>query len=234
MSMLWHCHYFILGLAFLASLITATEFRRFSAHPSGIYSRTRAAIPHNLAKCFGAGLLGVVGLTATIPVLYTDGSFIRPSHMIVKAEGMESSRASTTELESANQLARVMYSLDYISDDIDKGVTSQQVITQIKTLLGNYNLKDNIRKTVALVPSGPNREKAYEKGVSAIEDLSAVFEYFNDGMTESKVSPRELLMFAQKATKSAKEDLGFIINECLTKDLAQRVNAKVSAEFSGL
>jgi len=218
---------------FLASL-TAAEFRRFSAHPSGIYSHTRAAAPHSFAKCFVSGLLGVVCLTATPPVLYNDRSFIRPSHMIVKAEGMERSSISTVELESANQLARVMYSLDYISDDIDKGITSQQVITQIKTLLGNYNLKDNIRKTVALVPSGPSREKAYEKGVSAIEDLSSIFEYFNDGITESKVSPRELLMFAQKATKSAKDDLGFIINECLSKDLAQRVNAKVTAEFSGL
>jgi len=120
-----------------------------------------------------------------------------------------------------------MYSLDYVYEDINKDITPQQLKTQIRSLLSNYQLKDNVRKTLDFIPPS-SREKALTSGQQAYEDLNAIFEYF-DGA--DNVSPREILVFSQKSVVDAKKQLETIIGE-LPEEMSKAVVKKISSEFA--
>lgn len=200
-----------------------------SAQPPVRHSKLQLKVS---ARCFSIGLLGHAILFAGTPFAHESSLIQPPTAWIARAsDGLDYPYKSSIELESAYQISRVMYSLDYVYDDINKGISASEVTTQIKSLLSNYKLRDNIRKTLALIPTA-KRDDAYNRGVAAIEDLSAAFEYFNDGGESPSVSPREMLSFAQKAILSAKDDLRYIINDCLPGDISQGVNSKVAMEFN--
>eukprot|EP01036_Dinobryon_divergens_P027871 gene27871-36720_t len=97
-------------------------------------------------------------------------------------------------------IVRVYKSLQYIEEDIENKGDPKSVISQIKVLLKNYQLKDNVIISLEI----EIRNEAKFHGTSAVEDLSQVFEYFSDeidNMSGNKFPPRQILSFALDATK---------------------------------
>lgn len=116
--------------------------------------------------------------------------------------------ASPKILSSIENIIRVYKSLKYIQEDIESKGDSKSVIAQIKVLLKNYNLKENIINSLEVVSKDKAiRNEAKFHGTSAVEDLSQVYEYFSDeidNMSGNKFPPRQILSFALDATKAAR------------------------------
>lgn len=83
---------------------------------------------------------------------------------------------SSGEQTAVDNIIRVQLSLRYIDDDINNGSKdAAQVVASVKTLIKNYNFKENIAKTVQLLPNGKKTE-GKEHGQTAIEDLANIYE----------------------------------------------------------
>ena len=118
---------------------------------------------------------------------------------------------------AVKNVARVYYSLGNVYDDIEKnGADATTVRKQVNALLTNYKLKDNIRKTLDDIEGGGRRkDEAYTHGISCIEDLALISEYFEDEIDNEsgrKTPARETLQVAEKAVVAARTELETFIN----------------------
>lgn len=127
---------------------------------------------------------------------------------------------------------RVELSLKFVQQDIEKGGDPSTITNEIKALLNNYRLRDNIELSAQLVSEG-NREKAIRLGKDAFEDLSQILEYFPesfDDITGSKIAPREILTFAQEGSKVAASKLHEMV-ELFPSDAIAALKSGVATEF---
>jgi hypothetical protein len=131
------------------------------------------------------------------------------------------------------QVYRVRLSLNYVNQDIERGSGVGDIIKQIKLLLTNYQLKDNIRKSMELIPK-PQREDARTHGIAAFEDLSTIFEYFKDDIDEatgSNIPNSQVMKLAYDATKAASIELDTFVKD-IPPDIASEIQTKIEREFN--
>lgn len=128
---------------------------------------------------------------------------------------------------------RVTRSLDYITQDIEKKGDAKAIVSQIKFMLSNYKLRENIQTSLSFVPAG-KKESAKSHGLTAIEDLALIYEYYSDdvdNMSGNRSPPREVLQLAQDAVKAAKKELLLLIDS-YPEDIKTEALEKVAAEFA--
>ncbi|KAJ1380225.1 hypothetical protein B484DRAFT_412111, partial [Ochromonadaceae sp. CCMP2298] len=102
---------------------------------------------------------------------------------------------------------RVANSLTYIQQDIENKGGAQEIVGQIKFLVRNYKLSDNINSAIVVVPKEGSKA-ALEHGRAAVEDLAAVYEYYSeemDNMSGKKTPAKETLVLADKAVAAARK-----------------------------
>jgi hypothetical protein len=129
-------------------------------------------------------------------------------------------------------VARVTYSLKYVDDSINQSGDAESVVSQIRLLMKNYKLKDNLRDSLSVVPSN-KKDDAKTHAQNVIEDLSQIFEYFSDdidNMSGKKTPPKEVLGFAQQAVKAAQGELNELI-KLYPSEFAGPILSKVESEF---
>lgn len=130
----------------------------------------------------------------------------------------------------AEQSLKTVYlfkeSLQYIDDDIEKGVDAKGIVTEIKTLYKNYNLKENVRNALSIVDSA-RRADAKEHGLQAVEDIAAIYEYFEDkidNQSGARTPPKEVLVFSKRAIEASGKELGQFLSY-FPQDLVKEVAA---------
>jgi len=160
---------------------------------------------------FSAGLLcQVFARTRSFCARRTIASLI--SGVFLTGGSSGAAHAVDVNYSPLDQVARVYYSLPYIDESIEKE-TPTVVVGQVRLLLSNYALKDNVLKALDFIPSSAQREEGRIHGLAAYEDLAIVGEYFEDDVDNQsgkKQPPKEVLLFAQKAASaSSKEFLLF-------------------------
>ena len=109
---------------------------------------------------------------------------------------------------AVEQIMRVQKSLRYIDEAIEKEGNPSAVVQQINLLLKNYKVKENLQTSLPLVPQA-RREEARTHGITAIEDLQIVSEYFDDDiddMSGRKTPPRQVLQLAVQASQAAAKE----------------------------
>ena len=137
-------------------------------------------------------------------------------------------------ISSVENIARVKASLKYVNDDIEKGIDASQVVRQVKLLLNNYKLKENVYASLELVPSN-KKDDARGHGRAAIEDLTAVFEYFSDeldDLTGERKVPREYFDFTMRSLNAADRELGDLLLS-FPRDIVDTISLKISQEYNG-
>lgn len=136
-------------------------------------------------------------------------------------------------LSAVDNIERVNYSLKYILDDIESGSNPKQIISQVKTLMRNYKLRENIQLAVPLITDSNSQRLGKQLGTEAYEYLSQIFEYFTDenSFESSSINPREVLVFAQQGIQAAKQDLDKFV-DLLPPDVKSSMVARISKEFS--
>ena len=142
--------------------------------------------------------------------------FLRRSLAAVSVSGLTLSGPLTVHAAdfkseaAAKSIARVYYSLGNVYDDIEKnGADVTSVRKQIGLVQVNYKLKDNLRKCLDDIES-KKREEAYTHGISCIEDLALISEYFEDDIdneTGKKTPAKETLQLAEKAVIAARNEI---------------------------
>eukprot|EP01039_Chlorochromonas_danica_P001123 gene1123-1227_t len=134
---------------------------------------------------------------------------------------------------SIENIERVVFSLKYMQDDIEKKGDPDAVVTQTKFLIRNYRLKDNLQYALTFLPE-ERREEAGKHAKSAVEDLSTIFEYFPeevDNLTGRRSAPRELLSFGLEAVGAAKKELNAFL-AAFPEDVVREVDDQVRREFT--
>ena len=95
---------------------------------------------------------------------------------ILQSSVLPANALSFSEQSAIDNIIRVQLSLKYIDDDINNGSKdADQVVSAVKTLIKNYNFKENVAKTIQLLPNGKKNE-GKEHGQAAIEDLANIYE----------------------------------------------------------
>lgn len=111
---------------------------------------------------------------------------------------------------AVKNVARVYHSLNNVYEDIEKnGADASTVRKSVIILQDNYKLRDNIRKSLDDI-EGKKREEAYTHGLSCVEDLALISEYFEDDIddaTGKKTPAKETLQLAEKAVVAARTEL---------------------------
>eukprot|EP01038_Epipyxis_sp_PR26KG_P010452 gene10452-14040_t len=74
--------------------------------------------------------------------------------------------------DAISNLKRIGESLGYIQDDINANGDIISIIKQIKFLLKNYNIRENVQFAEPLLVSSSKKQEAKEHGIAIIEDLS--------------------------------------------------------------
>lgn len=116
---------------------------------------------------------------------------------------------TSNALTAYNKIQQVESSIKYIQQDIENGGDATAIIKEVKILLNNFKLRENVATSLPLVPSN-NRDKASALGKEAYEDLVQITEYYPDNVDDlsgSRTPPQEVLTFAQMATGSADQKL---------------------------
>lgn len=145
--------------------------------------------------------------------------------------------AETLVPESATKaienVERVMFSLKYIQDDIARTSDASPIVSQIKFLLTNYKLRENVDKSIPVV-SKKLQEDARAHGRTAYEDLATVYEYFEDEIDDTtgkkKPSP-EVLQFADVAVQAARKELKELI-ALYPQDVVSEIETKLKPDFT--
>ena len=166
---------------------------------------------NSLKKKFSSGVVAVALLGSTCAV------------------GQDSA-AFTGALE---QVARVKLSLDLVNKEIETASDPGSIIKEIKLLMTNYKLKDNLAKSINLA-SAVNKINAKKHATAAYEDLAMIFEYFDDevdNMTGKKSPSPKVLKLSFDATDAASKELDEFFRD-FSSDISDQVLSKVKAEFS--
>lgn len=106
------------------------------------------------------------------------------------------------------------------------------VVRQIKALLSNYRLRENIDSAMDSVAEA-NREEGRKRALQAVEDLASVYEYLPDEIDDlsgTKHPSREALQFATRAVAAAELELDAFLT-FVPADLSAPVLATVKGEF---
>ena len=152
----------------------------------------------------------------------------RPTTFITKslAGAEELNSASISALEN---ILRVSGSLKYILSDIDNGSDYKSIFSQVKLLLVNYKLRDNIQVAVATLPS-QSRSQGQQFGNDAYEYLIQISEYFKDGY-DIAATPRDILTFAQSGVQAAEKQLNSLV-DLFPSDTKSQLRQKINEEFN--
>lgn len=140
---------------------------------------------------------------------------------------------SSENIKAVEVVIRVTNSLKYIEEDIANKGDPKDVLKQIKFLVNNYKLKDNVALALSTVVT--NKVDAKLHGTNAVEDLAQVFEYFADeidNMSGNVLPPKDILMFADQATRAAEKELKLFL-QSIPSDITDDVNQKLASEISG-
>lgn len=139
----------------------------------------------------------------------------------------------SNNIKAVEVVTRVTNSLKYIEEDIANKGDVQDVLSQIKFLVKNYKLKDNV--ALALETVVTNKADAKLHAQNAVEDLAQVFEYFSDevdNMSGKKFPPKDILIFADQATRAAEKELKLLL-QSIPSDIIDDVNKKIAEEMAG-
>jgi hypothetical protein len=98
---------------------------------------------------------------------------------------------SPATVGSLEQVARVRYSLDSVVDTINSSGEPGLVVSQIKSLLTNYRLRENCEIVAESVVEG-RRIDARTHARAAVEDLVQIYEYFPDDIDNREPSINNL------------------------------------------
>lgn len=172
---------------------------------------------------------------------HSDKSFQNIAKSVFTAAGLAYNvpavHAETLVADSATKaienVERVVFSLKYIQDDIAQTADASSVVQQIKFLLTNYKLRENVDKSITTVTK-KLQEDARAHGRNAYEDLASVYEYFEDeidDMTGKKKPSREVLQFADVALQAARKELKDLI-AFYPQDVVNEIEAKLKPEFA--
>ena len=138
-----------------------------------------------------------------------------------------------------DNVLRVRYSLPQIAAEIEKSSDASPAVKEIKLLLTNYKLKDNVNKSLDTMKNSNrkfniNFNDARSHGTSAVEYLSTIFEYFEediDNATGKKAPKPEVLGLAYKAIGAATEELDkFIVS--IPEEIKGPSIVQVKSEFN--
>ena len=140
---------------------------------------------------------------------------------------------------SFENVLRVRYSLPQIAVEIEKSSDASPVVREIKLLLTNYKLKENINKSLDAIRNSNkkiniNVNDARSHGTSAVEYLSTIYEYFEediDNATGKKAPKPEVLGLAYKAIGAATEELDKFIAS-IPEDVKSTSVVQVKSEFN--
>lgn len=176
-------------------------------------------------------------------------SKIRNSLVISKVNAKEFSELEDDEQlsmkKSIENILRVTKSLKFIQNDINGEGTPESIISQIKFLINNYKLKDNINNSLLIINKNKlninsnsysgNNGYSYckEHGSNAVENLVQVYEYYSDeidNFSGKKFPPKEVLMFALEATKATDKELKILL-DCYPADIMSELDQKISKEY---
>lgn len=130
------------------------------------------------------------------------------------------------------QVARVKYSLAGVIENINTGSDSSKIVAQVKSLVNNYKLKNNLAAALEGVPAN-NRAEAKDHSARALEDLVQIYEYFADdidNMSGTTRPPREVLQFASKAVEAADAELDALFRLFPQPDISE-ITTKIQQEF---
>lgn len=156
---------------------------------------------------------------------------------VFTSTGVYARELSGNDLFKATQaietVERVTDSLKYVQEDIANKGDATSIVQQVKFLLNNYKLRDNIKESLSAVEDS-KREHARTHGTAAYEDLAQIFEYYEDDIDDStgkKTPPREVLTFAQDAVAAAKKELQELISD-YPASIVSDIESKLKSESS--
>jgi hypothetical protein len=148
--------------------------------------------------------------------------------MLLLSNPVLAADSSTSALE---QVARVKYSLSYVNSDIEKASEAEPIVNQIKLLLNNYKLRENVQASLSL---SNNREEAKTHGLAAWEDLIIISEYFEadiDPITGKKRPPPAALKLSYDAVTAAEKEFDLYFAS-FPSGLRSSIESKIKAEFN--
>lgn len=208
-----------------ASSSSSTTTARTPCHatvPSSSSSSSSSAPSQQLDRLGALRFLAGAFALPALVVLSPGGSGVRP------ALAQDSSPAE----EALTRVIIVKDSTEQLEDELTNGNSYPDVKALINSLLRNYQLKNSMDTSLALLPSSlpsATKEDAKKHAKNALENLIIILEYFPQdqaGPLENKTLKPEQLEFTIKALKATRKELaeflGFF-DEGLRKKLAEGV-----------
>ena len=141
------------------------------------------------------------------------------------------STTNNPAVRALESVERVADSLKFIEQDINNGGDAKSVVKQVKFLVQNYRLRDSVIASLPLARES-QRKEAREHGISALEDLASIYEYFDEDindMSGKRTPPREVLGLAQDALVAARKEFGEYTKSYPT-EVVQSIIAKLKSE----
>ena len=154
------------------------------------------------------------------------------STLILTIPEVAKSESNPSLVKSIENIERVYDSLKFVQDDINNKGDAKDIIKQIKFLLNNYKLKDNIILSIELVDSS-KKSIARDYGINAVEDLTQVYEYYFDevdNMSGNTFPPKEVLTFANDAINAARKELNSL-KALYPAEVLNDVDKKLASEL---
>ena len=130
--------------------------------------------------------------------------------MMSHAENNYQTTQYTAAPTSVDNIRAILDALGYIESDIATKGDAEAVLVQIKFLVKNSKIRENILSSLSFLP--PNMQNtARVHGLSALEDLAQVYEYYSDefdDITGRKIPhpANQMLQFENNAVLSAKKE----------------------------
>lgn len=140
------------------------------------------------------------------------------------------------QINALRKIQSVKDSIKYVQDDIATSGDPDVIVKELKALLSNYKLKDNVILASQLINNKDIREKVSTLGKEAYEDLVIVLEYFPDdldNLSGRKKAPREVLSFAQEASTSSSKKLQQML-DLFPSDIVKSIKDESSISQSNL
>ena len=187
------CYISLLVLSLIILGVDCFNTLKKVSHPFRLSHKLHAsALRSSLASGLLIGSLGLSPMTASaIDAILSDAA---PRVEVVRA-------IETVE--------RATDSLRLIQEEISSKGDTLSIISQIKFLLKNSNLKESLTISLESIEKS-NQADAKEHIKNIVEYLSSIFEYYSDNvddLTGKKSPPQEVLLLAQQAIAATDKEL---------------------------
>lgn len=176
--------------------------------------------PRYLSRHVASVVIGISCSTQIVPPIQT-------------AHAAEAVQINTETIQAIENVERVSKSLKYIQEDIASKGDASDIVRQVKFLVQNYKLKDNLTLSLNTIENQKRKSDAKAHAQNALEDLTQVYEYFSDeidNMSGKKYPPREVLQFANDATIAAQKEFDLLLG-LYPSDVMVEVNSKIEKEY---